>query len=486
MRRHPGVYRRLARRWLRRRGNLAGPVLTLVTGAAAAQALVFAARPVLTRLYTPEEFGVLTLFVALAALLAAAGTGRYEDALMLPERDEEAVNVLALAVLVALTLGLAVGLATGWVQGPEAVAWRALAPGGVLLAVTSAFEIWHTRLDRFRVVSAGRVAQSATVAAAQLAAGFLAAGAAGLVLGSVAGAAVALTVNATLFARRDLARLRPGLGLGTMRRLARRYARFPSFAAPASLLNVFSSRIPVLVLTALFSLEAVGHFGVAFGTLALPLGMLTGAVGQVFFVRAAEAERAGTLGPLTERIAAQLLGLVLFPALAVVVAGPAAFAFVFGEAWREAGLFARYIALWVALASVASPLTRVFDVRERQRADLGFSIFLFGALAGALLVGGRLGGATGAVVAAGVAGAVARLLHVAWILWLAGSSLGRSAAAALQIGRYALPPLLLLILVQMLGASDLLIVIAMAVCGLVYFGLLARFERSPEASGGGR
>lgn len=474
MRGRARAYRRLARLWLHRRGDLVGPVLTLVTGAAAAQALVFAARPALTRLYTPEEFGVLTLFVALSALFAAAGTGRYEDALMLPEDDEEAVNVLALAVLAALGLGLVVGLATGRVGGAEAVAWRALAPGGVLLAATSAFEIWHTRQERFRVVSAGRVAQSAAAAGAQLAAGLLAAGAAGLVLGSVAGAAAALLVNAALFARADLGRLRAGLGLGPMRRLARRYARFPRYAAPASLLNVFSSRVPVLVLTALFGLEAVGHFGVAFGTLAMPLAMLTGAVGQVFFVRAAEAERAGTLGALTEGVAARLLGLVLFPALAVVVAGPAAFAFVFGEAWREAGHFARAIAVWVALASVAAPLTRVFDVRERQRADLAFSLFLFVALALALLLGGRWGGAAGAVLAAGAAGAATRLLHVAWILRLAGSSLRRSARAALRLGLPGLGLLLPLALAQALGAGELLLVLVMAAGGLLHLGLLAR------------
>src|SRR5690606_32485593 len=104
--RPPRVYRHARWRLGRARRYLGGadaflqPVLTLVGGAAAAQALVFATRPVLTRLFTPDDFGVLTVFVTLVAVLGTVASGRYEDALMLPEDDGEAAHVLSLALLV--------------------------------------------------------------------------------------------------------------------------------------------------------------------------------------------------------------------------------------------------------------------------------------------------------------------------------------------------------------------------------------------------
>ena len=305
MRRRLDVYRRYARARLRQRGGLAGPVLTLVTGAAAAQAFVFAARPVLTRLFTPDEFGVLTVFVTLVTVLGTVSSGRYEDALMLPEEDEEAVGLLALAL--ALTTGVALLTAlvllglplwTDLLGGPAMRPAFLLLPPAVALAGWSlALETWHTRRHRFRPVSASRALQSGSVVAIQLAAGIAAVGAAGLVAGAVAGFAVSVLWLGVTFLAAEGERLR--VRLGALPALARRYARFPLFSAPAALLNVLASRAPVLLLAAFFTPGTVGQFGIAFGTLVLPLGLLTGAVGQVFFVQAAEAHRVGRLGPLT-------------------------------------------------------------------------------------------------------------------------------------------------------------------------------------------
>ena len=71
-------------------------VLTLMTGTTIAQAIPIAISPILTRLYTPKDFGVLALFVAITSIFGSIANGRYELAIMLPKKDEDAVNILAL------------------------------------------------------------------------------------------------------------------------------------------------------------------------------------------------------------------------------------------------------------------------------------------------------------------------------------------------------------------------------------------------------
>jgi O-antigen/teichoic acid export membrane protein len=399
---------------------------------------------------------------------------------MLPEEDEEAAGVLTLALVV--TTGVALLTALGllglplWADllgGPAMRPALLLLPPAVALAGWSAaFETWHTRCHRFQPVATGRALQSGSAVALQLTAGFAGVGAVGLVAGAAAGfVATAFWLSITLLVS-DWKRLR--VRLRALPKLARRYARFPLLSAPAALLNVLASRAPVLLLAAFFTAGTVGQFGIAFGTLVLPLGLLTGAVGQVFFVRAAEAHRAGTLGPLTLGVFRQLLVMTVYPALVVAVAGPALFAFVFGPEWAVAGVYARALSAWVLLVSVAVPLTRVFDVTEQQRADLGFSLALFAVQTGAFAAAAVLGSALDAVITLGAVGAGMRLLHIGWMLRLAGTPLQPAAFAVLRVGAYALPFLLLVAAVQAWTGSGLSVLLAAVVGGLGYVGLAAQ------------
>jgi O-antigen/teichoic acid export membrane protein len=488
MRRRTARVRAHARRRIRAAGPFLKPVVTLVGGTAAAQALVFAARPVLTRLFSPESFGVLTVFVTLVGIAPAFATGRYDDAILLPKRDKDAAALLGLALGLATLSALLLALllpfrdAVAWAMGePAAGTALVLVPATALLCAGGlALETWHTRFGRFRLLSGARLAQSTVVVGVQLGTGALAA--AGVVVEDgtllVVGAALGFVV---LFAALGLPAVRKVRRLGgaawaDVRRLARRYGRFPRFTAPAALLNTLGSRAPVLLLAAFFGSGAVGQFGVAFGALALPLGVLTGAVGQVYGRDGAEAVRAGRLGPLALQVTRGLVAVAVYPALAVAATGPALFAFVFGEVWTEAGRYAQAVAVWAALAAVAVPLTRTFDLAERQKADLAFSVAMGAVLIGVLGVAAQHLDALGTVAAAGVAGAAMRLMHIGWMLRIAGAPLGpavRYALWAVLVGAAcALAPAAAL----WMGWTGIGLLVALVIGGFLYAALVVRRE----------
>jgi len=80
------------------KSELTKNVLTLMTGTTIAQAIPIATSPFLTRLYTPADFGLLSLFMNLTVILSVVATGRYDLALMLPKEDKKAMNVLSLSI----------------------------------------------------------------------------------------------------------------------------------------------------------------------------------------------------------------------------------------------------------------------------------------------------------------------------------------------------------------------------------------------------
>ncbi|MDT7857638.1 lipopolysaccharide biosynthesis protein [Rubrivirga sp. S365] len=455
---------------------LLGPALTLAGGAAAAQALAFAARPALTRLFTPEAFGVLTVVTTVLAVASTVASGGYRAAILLPRGGADRASVVALALACALgaTGAAAFGVwAAPWLglaSGATALALAWLPPALLSVEAGGAAETWLTGRGQFRAVSAARFAQSAVTVGVQLAVGLTVArttdgAAVGLVGGVAAGFAAGAVVSWSWLALAD-GRLWEGVTRARVVALARRYARFPAFSAPAALLNVLATRVPVFALVAFYGEAVVGQFGVAFGTLVLPLGLVAGSVGQAFFPRAADARWTGGLPALTRAAARGLWGVCAYPALAALVAGPTLFAFVFGAEWAEAGRYAQRIAPWVLLASVAPPLTSVFDVLERQRDELAISAVMFAVQATVLVWAGRTLAPLDAVLAAGVAGAALRALHLGWIFRAAGVPLGGAAAdAARALGR-ALPFAAAVALADALGAGGAVVFAVAAAAGV--------------------
>lgn len=413
-----------------RGGRSLGPVLTLVTGATAAQVVVLLARPALTRLYSPEAFGLLGVFVAGAYLLATLATLRYDDAVAVPEADRDGAGLLALALVgtaAMALLALPAVPARAWIA--DALDAPTLAPlvplipvAAALLGAGAASQSWLARRERFRPLSVAAVGQSVLVVGVQLA--LVGRGVVGLVAGTLAGAAVFAAVQVTASGQSGAVRLAREARLGA---LAREFRRFPAFGLPASAMNQVALRLPPLVLVAAFDATVVGFFTVAVASVAASVGVVTAAVGQVFYVRAAEGHREGRLGALVEAVHARLVAFVAFPVLAVALVGPDLFAVVFGGVWREAGVYAQLLAPWLLLSAIAPPLTRVFDATGRQREEMLTGVVTAVCVGLALVVGARLGDARPALTVLGVGGVVARLVQIGWIFRIAGASVAHGA-----------------------------------------------------------
>lgn len=465
--------------------SLAGPVLTLLSGTVAAQALAYLARPILTRLFAPEAFGLFAFFLAIITVLGTASAGKYEDAIPVPERDRDAAGAAALAVMLSALVTLLCLLfipfresLAALVGRPDVATLFILVPAGVLIAAWSRVaELWLTRTHQFRSIAVARAAQSGVAVPLQVVAGILAAGALGLVGGYLAGRMTALAGMAHAALRGDrLHAARGVLTVGTLRQVARRFRRFPAFSMPSGFLNNLSIQLPAFLLLAFFAPEVAGLYAIAHGTLAVPMHLLGSSVAQVFFSHAAEAHRRGTLGSMTSGVHARLSAIGLFPLAAVAVAGPAAFAFVFGAEWREAGVYAQYLAPWVFFVFLSSPLSNLFDVLDRQHRELQFNVVLTISRLAALLAGAAIGSPRWSVALFAAVSTIFWIGHTVWMLRWGGAKAGR---ALKKTGRHALlaaPPLVLLLAAVLAGWGDAAVVGVLAICAVLAYGILMRFE----------
>ncbi|WP_288370602.1 lipopolysaccharide biosynthesis protein [uncultured Marinobacter sp.] len=369
-------------------------VSVLVGGTAGAQVLLLLAAPLLTRLYTPEDFGLLAVYTGLLALFSVVSSLRYELAIPLPESNTEAANVLILSLLVVLVMtgisglmvlvaGQEIALALGT---PALAKYFWLLPIGVLLSgVYKVFDYWAVRTKVFGDIARTRITQTLSTLAIQLF-GFKFGGTA-LLFGQAGGQGVgSIRLARSALRHKDFYRWSwPGVW-----QAAKRYKQFPIFSTWSALFNTAGTQLPPLMFAALFSAGAAGLYALAHRVLAMPMSILGDAIGKVFFSNAAEAYREGRLAPLVKNVHGTLAEVAMPACVLLVVVGPELFVLVFGENWRQAGEFARYMAPWLYVVFVTSPLSTLFLVLERENIGMLFQAGLLLSRVLAIFIGASL------------------------------------------------------------------------------------------------
>jgi O-antigen/teichoic acid export membrane protein len=466
-----------------RRSSFAGDVLKLVSGTVFAQVLSILASPFLTRLFAPEAYGVLALFTSVTSILGVIVCLRYELSIMLPERDEDAANLLGVSLIFALLISmLTVPTICGgktyllrWLKATELSPYLWLAPPAVFSSgVFLALNYWNYRTKHFGRASIATVTTSLATTSMLLGAGYAGYATGGTMIGvSVGGQAIAATVlggqawwnDRRLFLQSIRWR---GIWFGI-----KRFRKFPLIDIWGALLNNISWQLPVLLLAVFFSQTLVGFYALAFRLIHLPMSLIGASLGKVFFQRASESKGDSTkLAKTTEVVFKRLVALSLFPALLLSVIGRESFGVVFGHQWAEAGTYAQILSIWMFCWFISSPLSMVFALLERQGLAFIVHLTIFGTRIASLVLGGIfedvylglwLFAISGTVVYGGLA-----FLN----LKLAGVKMKVVALILFQYFCYALPATGCLLLLKTLDIGPLWLTSVAALELMIYYVLV--------------
>lgn len=376
-------------------------VLVLTGGAAFAQLISIAILPLLTRLYSPDDFNVLAFYSSVLAMLAAVSALRYEIAIPLPEDDAEAEKLLFISVLSTVLISFLVLVISivfsdallglfklgdnGWVLY--------LLPVGVLLAgIYNAFRSWATRKKQFALIAKTRIQQSLGAAASQLLLGWFKYSPFGLVIGQIieAGAGVRGLVQGYLA---DKKRMNQEQGVKNTLLIAREYIRFPKYSVLESLANSAGIQVPVLIIVALAVGGEAGFLLLATKIMAGPMRLIGAAVAQVYYSNAAIEYRKGGFEQLTINTVSGLIKVGVGPLIFVAVLAPLATPLVLGEGWGRVGEIILWMLPWTIMQLVSSPISMSMHVVGAQR---GLMLLTIGGLflrVGGLYLGYVLSGA---------------------------------------------------------------------------------------------
>jgi len=381
-----------------RKSRFVVDVLKLVSGTTVAQLLTIAAAPLLTRLYGPEAFGLFAIFVSIVNLIVVIACLRYELAIMLPEQDGEAANILGISLgFVLITTGVLIPVLwlggrplASWLKVPELTNSLWLIPPAVLVGGTFlALNYWNSRTRHFGRLSIARVTGSTATTGMQLGAGYAGyTGGGGLISAYLAGTTITTLILGGQIWRDDRSMFRSNIRWRTAIDLLKRYRKFPVYDAWSGLLNTLSWQLPSFLLAAFFSPIVVGYYALGNQLLRLPMSLIGNSIAQAFFPRAAEAKLDGTLPIVVENTFRYLVTLGMFPMLLLAIIGRDLFVVVFGETWAEAGVYTQILSVWMFFWFISSPLSTLFRVLEKQEFSLALNVTIFVSRLIALSIGG--------------------------------------------------------------------------------------------------
>lgn len=372
--------------------SFARNVGVLASGTAAGQAIIVLASPALTRLYAPEELGAFAVFTALLFTLLQVASLRYEWAILVPESERRAADLLVLSLGLTTATAAALLAALGawgdelvrWTNTPGLLPYLVWLPASLWGAgIYQAASQWAIRHRSFRPIARSQVGQNLVRVITQIGFGLLHLG----TLGLVAGDAVGRWAGAALLAvraRREAPAPPEPPRLADIVEAARRYRRFPLLSSGSSLLNQAGVQLPALLLAALYGARVAGWFALGQRVVSLPLVMLGHSIAQVYAGHASNLARSDA--PALRRLFLRtslvlgLAGSVPFGLLALL--GPWLFGLVFGREWEETGRYFRALAPMCLAQFIVVPLSQTLAILERQSLQLGWD-----ALRAALMVG---------------------------------------------------------------------------------------------------
>ena len=387
--------------------NLTKNVFAVASGTAAGQAIAFAFSPIITRIYSPEVFGLQGVFLALVGVLTPFIALRFPMAIIVADDDVEARQLGRLSMRIGFVLSSILVLILLIARENILTLLKAEALGHLIwflpiallcVAAQDVASFHAARKARFRKIGIATTIQAFLTNLARVLAGLAAPVAAALV--TVTSFAPALQAALLKFGGDREHGPDPQLSKSETLTLLRKHRDFPLYRVPTDVLNSTSQSLPVLMLAALFSPAAAGLYTLTRSVLNLPSNLIGAAIGNVLYSHYAELDRdRRPLIPPLLRWTAGLLALAP-PIVGLAWFAPPIFAFVFGEEWREAGRYAQWMSLWIGISIANIPAIRLAPVINSQMLLLIANGALLGLRAIAILLAYWSGGGAIEAVAA--------------------------------------------------------------------------------------
>ena len=348
-------------------------ILTMMSGVFLSQVVVFLGSMVITRIFSPSDFGIAAVFLSITNILVVVSTLRYEHSIVLPIKDNDSYDIMAISKRIVIFFSLFVfafvflfyDTIMYYVAKPELNYWFYYLPLLIFLnAFFFIYRSWLVRLKRFKRISIGALIKSIILTLS-------------LIIGGIIFNDVMVFLFANIFAQFvETVYLHYAIAKGSYNKTnakhkLKEYINFPKFSLPADLISTYSSQNPILMFSFFFGDSVVGQFSLTQRVLAIPIKFISGSTLEVYKQKASEDyNKLGNCFEIFKSTFKTLFLIGLIPTVIMFFLAPFLFEVLFGMEWRDAGVFARYMLPMFFLQFSISPLSYTLYIAGKQKYNL--------------------------------------------------------------------------------------------------------------------
>ncbi len=351
-----------------------------MSGAFVAQLILLAMMPILTRLYTPAEFGFYSLFISIISIIGLVSSLKYDQAIMLPKSDKNALSLLVLAVSIVLVVSVFVIALVflfnkqiiSYFGGALYIAW-VLPIGVLLIGLVQVFAAYSSRYLFYKRIAVARASNAISMVAVQAGSrSFFSFD--GLIIGKL----VADCISLIILVRKHIIGKTLNLASVSKKRIslnARRYDKFPKYQSFTVFFNSISQNMPILLLGIYYSPEIAGFYALAARILKAPINLIGASTKEVYYQTAAKMHAQGkSILDLYLKTTMGLVKLFVVPFLVILFFGEFLFGFIFGKEWAVSGVISQILVLWFAFGFLNTPSLITYSILGAQKIQMRLEI----------------------------------------------------------------------------------------------------------------
>ncbi|PAQ16068.1 hypothetical protein CD798_03245 [Bacillaceae bacterium SAOS 7] len=360
-------------------------VSILAAGTALSHLFIFLSTPILTHLYTPEEFGVLSVYLAILYSVTSVASLLYEQAIPLPKDEDEGFHLLVLSLVIVIFMSMFVlmgGLILPldeWFHIPELkeTIWL-LAISLLGIGWFQAFNSWAIRQEEYKVISKSKVSMNTGQVVSQISLGLYYPSYLGLLVGEVVGRISGFLSFWTLLKNKNMPSFKR-VTLKGLKNVTIRYKKFPLISSWSAVINSAGVQMPTFFLAATYGAETAGLFLLAQKILTVPEGLLGYSVSQVYLSQSAQHFRSSPdqFSSLFWKTLKKMAIVSFIIIGLIIIIAPFLISLVFGEEWTEAGKYLQVLSMLYFFRMVVKPIGANFHVLEYQQYEIISEVIRF-------------------------------------------------------------------------------------------------------------
>jgi O-antigen/teichoic acid export membrane protein len=369
---------------------------TLTSGTLVAQALPVLFSPILTRLFSPDEFGLLAIITSITAILSVISTGKYETAILIAKNQKDAATLSLVSLIISFLISVLTLIIFYFFSNtiitilnqPRLEYWIYFCPlVSFLISIYQIYNEWCIKKSQFFNLSLNKILNTGSITLSNLTFGLLKVLNGGLIFGEVIGRFITAIISVYKVLKFDLFIFK-SISIPDIILILKKNIDCPKFVLPAQLINTIGGQIIVLMIASFYGETELGFFSMTVLVLSVPASVVSLAVRDVFRQRANEDynknQNCIIIFNKTVKVISGI-SILIFGVLFFIL--PDLFTFVFGAEWRIAGEYAQILSPMVMISFVSESVIGMFIIAKKMKALFIWQLVYAGVNAGSMLIG---------------------------------------------------------------------------------------------------